>query len=330
MKKFSSSRRTAVAAAIATLLTSALPVAAQTAAWPSKPITIVVPYPPGGAADAVARIFAERLTHSLKQPVVVENKPGAGTAIAAELVAKSAPDGYTLSLVPTGQVSVLPHLVKDLRFDPFTSFAPISQLAYTAVVIAAAQNFPVQNLAELVAMAKAKPGTVSYSSSGNGTIIHLAGEYFALASGTKLLHVPFKGSAPAVVALLSGNVNIALDTLTVLAPQIKSGKLKGIAIASKERSPLLPDLPTIAESGFPDFDVTSWFGLAAVAGTPREIIDRLNAEINAIAKQPAVREALTTQGLTAWPSTPEEFAQRIRADHVKYGEVVRNSNATLD
>jgi len=312
------------------MLSLALPAVAETAAWPSKAVKLIVPYPPGGAADTVARIFAEKLTESLKQAVLVENKPGAGTAIAAELLAKSAPDGYTLLLVPTGQLTVLPHLTKNLRFDPFTSFAPVSQLAYTAVVIAAAQNVPVHNLKELVALAKSAPGQITFSSSGTGTIIHLAGEYFALTSGTQLLHVPFKGSAPAVTALLSGDVNTAFDTLTVLAPQIRAGKLKGIAIAAKERSALLPDLPTVAESGYPDFEVTSWFGLAAPAGTPKEVVARLNAEINAIVKQPTVREALTAQGLTPWPSTPEQFAQRIKADYAKYGAVVKNSKATFD
>jgi len=324
------SRRAVLGTLFIALLTLAQPVAAQTAAWPSKPIRLIVPYVPGGAADTVARIVAEKLTESLKQPVTVENKPGAGTAIAAELVAKSAPDGYTLSLVPTGQLAVLPHLVKDLRFDPFTSFAPISQLAYTAVVIAAAPSVAADNLKQLVTLAKAKPGSITYSSTGSGTITHLAAEYFALVSGTKLLHIPFKGSSQAITALLSGDVNVAFDTLTVLAPQIKAGKLKGIALSSKERSPLLPDLPTIAESGYPDFEVTSWFGLAAVAGTPREIISRINAEVNAILDQPAVRETLLAQGLTPWPSTPEQFAKRIRADHAKYGEVVRNSDATFD
>lgn len=217
-------------------------------------LTIVVPYPPGGCCGCGCAHLC-RAAHPFTEATgrCGEQAPGAGTAIAAELVAKSAPDGYTLSLVPTGQVSVLPHLVKDLRFDPFTSFAPISQLAYTAAVIAAAQNFPVQNLAELVAMAKAKPSALSpILPVAMARSFTLPANTRASASGTSSLHVPFKGSAPAVVALLSGNVNIAFDTLTVLAPQIKSGKLKGITTQRSDPR-CCPICSTIAESGFPGF-----------------------------------------------------------------------------
>jgi tripartite-type tricarboxylate transporter receptor subunit TctC len=330
MTPASLSRRIVLGAALGASLAVALPAAAETSTWPTKSVRLIVPYPPGGAADTVARLFAEKLGDALKQSIVVENKPGAGTAIAAELVAKAPPDGYTLSLVPTGQLTVLPHIAKELRFDPFTSFTPVSQLAYTAVVIAASQKSGINNLADLVTRAKAKPEGVTYSSSGSGTIIHLAGEYFALTSGTKLLHVPFKGSAPAVSALLSGEIETSFDTLTILAPQIRADKVKGIAIAAKDRSPLLPNVPTVAESGFPDFEVTSWFGLAAPAGTPKDIVDRINAEITAISARTDVREALAAQGLVPWPSTPEQFAARIKADHAKYGDVVRNAKIVFE
>lgn len=323
-------RRRTLRTLLLAALTGVLPASTFAQAWPSKPLKLVVPYPPGGAADVVGRLFADKLSEALKQPVVVENKPGAGTAIAAEYLAKSAPDGYTLAIVPTGQPTILPHVAKDLRYDALKDFTPIAQLAYTGVVIAAANNFPANTLKEYVAAAKAKPGAVSFSSSGSGTIIHLAGEYFALASGTQLLHVPFKGSAPAVTALLAGEVNSAFDTLTVLAPQIKAGNVKGLAIASRERSPLLPDLPTVAESGYPDFEVTSWFGVSGPAGLPPEIVKRLNDEINAIQKRPEVRESLAQKGLTVWPSTPAAFAARIKADHAKYGPVVKNAKVSFD
>jgi tripartite-type tricarboxylate transporter receptor subunit TctC len=298
--------------------------------WPSKPIRLIVPYPPGGAADTVARIYAEKLAQSLKQSVVVENKPGAGTAIAAEYVAKATPDGYTLSLVPTGQLTILPHIAKDLRFNPFTSFAPISQLAYTTVVIAASPALPVHNLRQAVELARARPGAVTYSSSGSGTIIHLAGEYFASVASIELLHVPFRGSAPAVAALLGNDVNLAFDTLTILAPQIRAGKVQGLAIASRERSPLLPNVPTVIESGYADFEVPSWFGLAAPAGTPKEIVQRLNAEVDAIARQPDTRDKLAAQGLEPWPSTPEQFAQRIQADYSRYGQIVKRAHISFE
>jgi tripartite-type tricarboxylate transporter receptor subunit TctC len=304
--------------------------AQQGASWPSKPLKLIVPYPPGGAADTVGRLFAEKLSERLKQPVIVENKPGAGTAIAGELLAKSAPDGHTLAVTPTGQLTILPHVAKELRFDPVKDFTPISQLAYTSVVIAAAPNFPVKDLRELVSRAKAKAGEVSYSSSGSTTIIHLAGEYFANTAGLSLLHVPFKGSAPAVAALLGGEVNLAFDTLTILAPQIKAGKVKGLAIAASKRSPLLPDVPTVAESGYPGFEVTSWFGLIGPGNLPREVVERLNREVAEIQKQPEVQHALAAQGLDAWPSTPEEFAQRLRSDSDKYGKVVKAANIRFD
>lgn len=308
----------------------ALPFAAAADNWPSKPLKLIVPYPPGGAADTVGRIYADALSESLKQPVVVENKPGAGTAIAAEFVANGPADGYTLNLVPTGQLTVLPHIAKNLKFDPFKSFAPVSLLAYTGVVIAANNDVPVTDLKGLVAQAKAAPGKFSYSSSGSGTIIHLAGEYFRLTSGTDILHVPFKGSAPAVTAVIGGNVNLAVDTLTILAPQIKGGKLKGLAIASRERSPLLPDVPTVAEAGYPGFEVTSWFGLNVAAATPPAIVERLNTEIAKAAASPTVKEKLAAQGLDPWPSTPAKFAEQVRSDYDKYGKVVRESGTTFE
>lgn len=306
------------------------PFAAQADAWPSKPIRLIVPYPPGGAADTVGRIYADALTESLKQPVVVENKPGAGTAIAADHVANGPADGYTLNLVPTGQLTVLPHIARNLKFDPFKSFAPVSLLAYTGVVIAANNEVPVNDLKGLVAKAKAEPGKLSYSSSGSGTIIHLAGEYFRLTTGTELLHVPFKGSAPAVTAVIGGDVDLSIDTLTILAPQIKGGKLKGLAIASPVRSPLLPEVPTVAELGYPGFEVRSWFGLNVAAGTPPAIIERLNAEIAKAAASQTVKDKLAAQGLEAWPSTPAQFAEQVRADHDKYGRVVRESGTRFE
>jgi tripartite-type tricarboxylate transporter receptor subunit TctC len=313
--------------ALATLSASLLAGAAE---WPSQAIKLVVPYPPGGAADTVARIYADALTASLGQPVLIDNRPGAGTALAAEFVANSPADGYTLALVPTGQLTVLPHIVAKLKFDPETSFAPISLLAYTGLVIAANDSVPVSNLTELVSLAKSKPGALSYSSSGSGTIVHLAGEYLRLSTGTDLLHVPFKGSAPAVTAVLGGNVDLAVDTLTILAPQIQAGKLKGLAIASKERSPLLPDVPTVAEQGYPDFVVTSWFGLSAPAATPAAVVSTLNQAVANAAADKSVQDKLAAQGLVAWPSTAEAFRAQVRSDSAKYADVVRQSHITFD
>jgi tripartite-type tricarboxylate transporter receptor subunit TctC len=298
--------------------------------WPSKPLKLIVPFPPGGAADAVGRIVAEKLGEALKQPVVVENKAGAGTAIAADAAAKSAPDGYTLSLAPAGQLTILPHLNKAIPYDPFKSFAPVSLVAEVPYVVGASAETPVATLKELIAAAKKEPGKFTYSSCGNGTLCHLSGELFKSLTGTDLLHVPFKGSAPAIQALLGNQVNLAFDTLTVLAPQVKAGKAKGLVVTSRQRSSLIPDVPTAAEAGLPEFVVSSWFGIVVPAATPKEIVVRLNTEINRIAKLPDVRERLSAQGLEAIPSTPEAFTQTIHDDYARWGKVVEASGAKLD
>ncbi|UYO46620.1 tripartite tricarboxylate transporter substrate binding protein [Rhodopseudomonas palustris] len=324
------SRRILLCATFAASLVAALPAAAQPADWPNKPLKLIVPFPPGGAADAVGRVVAEKLSEVLKQPVVVENKAGAGTAIAADAAAKAAPDGYTLSLAPAGQLTILPHLNKSLSYDPFKSFAPVSLVAEVPYVIGASAETPATSLKDLIAAAKKEPGKLSYSSCGNGTLCHLSGELFKNLTGTDLLHVPFKGSAPAIQALLGGQVNLSFDTLTILAPQVKSGKVKGLVITSRTRSPLLPDVPTAAEAGLPEFVVSSWFGIVVPAGTPKEIVTRLTTEINALAKLPDVRDRLAAQGLDAIPSTPEAFTKVIHEDYARWGKVVEASGAKLD
>jgi tripartite-type tricarboxylate transporter receptor subunit TctC len=298
--------------------------------WPSRSIRLIVPFPAGGAADTIARIYADKLSEALKQPVVVDNRAGAGTAIAADAAAKADPDGYTLSLAPAGQLTILPHVNKSINYDPFKSFAPVSLLASVPYVVAASPDTPISNLKELVAAAKKDPGKLTYSSCGPGTLCHLSGEFFKSLTGTDLLHVPFKGSAPAMNALLGNQVNLAFDTLTVLAPQIRDGKVKGLAVTSRERSPLLPNVPTAAEAGVSDFVVDSWFGLVVPAATPASIVQRLNAEVIRIGNLPDVRDRLGTQGLSVTTSTPEAFTQTIRADYERWGKVVDASGARLD
>lgn len=298
--------------------------------WPSRSIKLIVPFPAGGAADTIARIYSEKLGEALKQSVVVENKAGAGTAIAAETVAAADPDGYTLSLAPAGQLTILPHVNTAIKFDPFKSFTPVSLLASVPYVVAASPDAPVSNLKELVAAAKKDPGKFTYSSCGPGTLCHLSGELFKSLTGTDLLHVPFKGSAPAINALLGNQVNLAFDTLTVLAPQIRDGKVKGLAVTSRERSPLLPNVPTAAEAGVSGFVVDSWFGLVVPAATPANVVQRLNAEVIRIGNLPDVRQRLETQGLTVTTSTPEAFTQTIRADYERWGKVVDAAGAKLN
>jgi tripartite-type tricarboxylate transporter receptor subunit TctC len=261
---------------------------------------------------------------------VVLNKPGAGTAIAAEEAATSAPDGYTLSLAPVGQLAILPHLNKQVRYDPIKDFAPVSLVAAVPYVIAASASQPAASLKELVASARAQPGRYSYSSCGSGTVCHLSGELFRTQTNTELLHVPYKGSAPAVTGLLAGDVQLAFDTITVLAPHVKSGKLKAYAVSSRQRSPLLPNVPTAIEAGLPNYEVTSWFGIVAPAATPRDIVKKLNAELTRISESQEVREKLAAQGLDALVSTPEQFAAQIRDDYAKWGRVVVASGATAD
>lgn len=306
------------------------PFAAHADNWPSKPLRLIVAFPPGGASDIVGRFYADQLSSALGQPVVVENKPGAGTAIAAEAAAKAAPDGYTLSLAPAGQLTILPHLAKDLRYDPFKDFAPVSVVASVPYVVAVNATVPAKTLNEFTAYAQANPGKVSYSSCGNGTLCHLAGELYRSLTSTDLLHVPYKGSAPAVTALLGGEVNAAFDTLTVLAPQVKGGKVKGLAITSARRSPTLPDVPTAAEAGLAGFEVSSWFGIVVPAATPKPIVDRLGKALADIAARPETRAKLAEQGLDVESTTPEAFARLIRDDSAKWGKVVAESGAKIE
>lgn len=307
-----------------------LPLGVQAGDWPSRPLKLIVPFPPGGAADTVGRFYAERLASSLGQPVVVENKPGAGTAIAAEAAARAAPDGYTLSLAPAGQLTILPHLAKDLRFDPLKDFAPVSVVASVPYVVAANDTLPVNSLQALTAHARANPGKVSYSSCGSGTLCHLAGALYGSLTGTELLHVPYKGSAPAVAALLGGEVNVAFDTLTVLAPQVRAGKAKGLAITSTKRSPALPDVPTAAEAGLPGYEVSSWFGIVVPVATPAPVVERLGRELAEIARQPATRVRFAEQGLDVESTTPEAFARLIREDSAKWAKIAAESGARIE
>ncbi|WP_027896858.1 Bug family tripartite tricarboxylate transporter substrate binding protein [Zestomonas thermotolerans] len=300
------------------------------AEWPSKPLTLIVPFPPGGGADTVGRYYADQLSKALGQPVVVDNRPGAGTAIAAEAAAKAAPDGYTLSLATAGQLTVLPNLADNLRYDPQTSFAPVSVVASIPNVIAVNGNLEATSLEELVADARARPGAISYSSCGNGTLCHLSGELFKRLAGIDLLHVPYKGSAPAITALLGGEVDVAVDTLTILAPQIQAGKVRGLVLTSAQRSPLLPEVPTAAEVGLPELENAGWFGIVVPARTPRAIVERLNAEIGRIAKDAQTAERFGQSGITPEYGTPEAFAELIRADLKRWGEVARAADVRID
>lgn len=314
--------------ALATLALSAATLA--NAAYPDRPVTLIIPFPPGGAADTVGRYYAEQLSASLGQPVVIDNKPGAGTAIAAEAAAKAKPDGYTLSLATAGQLAILPNLQDNLRYDPISDFTPVAVLASVPNVVAVGAGAKADSLQALVSEAKAQPGALSYSSCGNGTLCHLSGELLKSLAGVDLLHVPYKGSAPAVTGLLGGEVDVSVDTLTVLAPQIQAGKLKGLVLSSAERSPLLPGVPSATEAGLPGFVASGWFGVVLPKGASPELVERLSGAIETIARKPETAERFGQQGISVEHSTPAGFAKVIADDKARWGEVIRSAHVRIE
>jgi len=303
--------------------------AAAQGSYPSKPIRLVVGYPPGGATDIVARILANKLQESLGQTVIVENKPGATSNIASELVVKSAPDGYTLLV---GSIASATNMVvyKNLSFDTLRDLAPVTQLMSAPSVLAVHPSFPAKNLQELIALAKRNPGKYAFASTGSGSSPHLAGELLKLRAGIDLIHVPYKGAAPALSDLLGGQVQMAFQTALSAVPHLQSGQLRAIAVAAGKRLTQLPNTPTMAEAGLPDLEVSSWNGLFAPAKTPPEIIARLHKETVKALAAPDVREKLNAQGAEAVGSTPEEFRAYISAEIDKWGKVVRASGARVD
>ena len=297
--------------------------------YPSKPLRFVVPFPPGGSTDLLARRLCERLQASMAQPCIVENKPGAGGAVGSEFVAKAAPDGYTLLLGVTGSHGISVSLNPKLPYHPIKDFAPISTLVSTSLVLVVGPQFPANTLAEYVTYAKGRPDQVTHSSPGNGTSMHLTGEMFNLASGTKLVHVPYKGSAGAVNDLMGGQVQSMFGDFLVVYPQVKGGKIKALAITSAKRHPMLPDVPTIAESGYPGFEALSWQGLFVPAGTPADIVAKLNAETLKALTAEDFRDAFAKQGFTVAGSSPAEFRAFIEAEIPKWARIIKAGNVTL-
>jgi len=314
---------------IALLLASfAAGVSAQSS-YPQKPVRIIVGYTPGGATDIVARILAGKLQEAFGQPVIVENKPGAGSNIGSEYVAKSAPDGYTLLV---GSIANATNMVayKNLGYDTLRDLAPISQLMSAPSVLAVHPSFPAKNLQELIALAKRDPGKYAFASTGSGGSPHLAGELLKLRAGIDLIHVPYKGAAPAMSDLLGGQVQMAFQTALSAVPHLQSGQLRAIAVAANKRLAQLPNVPTMAEAGLTEVEVSSWNGLFAPAKTPPDIIARLHAETVKALANPEVREKLLAQGAEPVGSSPEEFRAYIRAEIEKWGKVVRASGLRID
>ncbi len=314
---------------IALLLASLAAGAAAQSTYPQKSIRIIVGYTPGGATDIVARILAAKLQEALGQSVIVENKPGAGSNIGSEYVAKSAPDGYTLLV---GSIANASNMVayKNLNYDTLRDLVPVSQLMSAPSILAVHPSFPAKNLPELIALAKREPGRYAYASTGSGGSPHLAGELLKLRAGIDLIHVPYKGAAPAMSDLLGGQVHMAFQTALSAVPHLQSGQLRAIAVAANKRLAQLPNVPTMAEAGLAEVEVSSWNGLFAPAKTPPEIVARLHAETAKALASPEVREKLLAQGAEPIGSSPEEFRAYIRAEIDKWGKVVRASGLRID
>ena len=307
--------------------TLALPVAAQQ--YPAKPVRIVVPFPPGGPTDIVARLMAPKMTEAMGQQIIIDNRGGAGGAIGTEQVAKSAPDGYTLIMGTIGGLAVAKSLNPKLGYDTLRDLAPISQSVSVTSVMVIHPSVPAKNVKELLALAKKAGGKLNYASSGNGTITHLAGELLKLMAKVDITHVPYKGGAPALVALVSGEVDMSYENSLIITPHIKSGKVKGLAVTSAKRSALLPELPTIAET-LPGYSASGWYGLLAPAATPKPVIARLHTEAVKALRAPDVVEKLSGQGAEPVASTPEEFATFIRSETEKWAKLVKAANMRAD
>ena len=303
-----------------------LPLAAPAQDYPAKPVRIVVPYSAGGNADILGRTLAQKLGDALREPFVVENRAGANGGIGTDFVAKSAPDGYALLVTASGPITVNPTLYRSVPYDPIKDFAPISECAVYQYVLVTLATSPWKTISDIVAAARAKPGAISYGSTGVGGGNHLSGELFALATGTQLTHVPYKGSAPALADLLGGQLSMMFDTVITSVPQIRAGKLHAFAVSSGKRASSLPEVPTMQEAGIKGFDISQWQGFLAPAGTPKAIIERLNAETIRAMHAPDVVERIAVQGGNEIVTgTPEEFAALIKSDLQAYARLIRNA-----
>jgi tripartite-type tricarboxylate transporter receptor subunit TctC len=316
--------------AVITAIAAPFTFAQGAANYPTKPVRLVVPFPAGGTTDILARAVAQTLSEAWGQQVIVDNRPGAGGNIGSDLVAKSKPDGYTLLMGTVGTHAINPSLYKNMPYDHVKDFAPVILVAGVPNVLVVNLSLPVHSVPELIAYAKANPGKLNFASSGNGTSIHLSGELFKAMTGVEMTHVPYKGSAPALTDLIGGQVQLMFDNLPSSLPFIKAGKLRALAVTSGARAAALPDLPTLAESGLPGFEASSWFGVLAPAGTPRDIVAKLNGAIAGWLASPEAKEKLLAQGAIAAGGAPDDFARHIGAETSKWAKVVKASGAHID
>jgi tripartite-type tricarboxylate transporter receptor subunit TctC len=315
---------------VAALATATLAGSALAQAWPTKPIRIVVPFPPGGGTDIIARETSQRVAAATGWTFVIDNKPGAGGNLGVDAAAKSPADGYTLVLGQTSNLAINPTLYAKMPYDSQKDLAPILLVANAPLVMVTGAGTPYKTLADVVNAAKAKPGAINFASPGNGTVAHLTSELFQKAAGVKTQHVPYKGAAQALTDVISGTVDLYMSSVPTLLGQIKQGKLRALAVTSAKRIDDLPQVPTINESGFTGFDAVTWFGLLAPAGTPKEVIAKLNVEFNKALAQPELRKKLSDDGADHAGGTPEQFAALIRDEVARWGKVVKESGAKID
>jgi len=303
---------------------------AQTPSFPDRPVTLVVPFPPGGGTDAGARLIAQKLSTRWGQSVIIDNKAGAAGMVGSELVSRAKPDGYTLLIGNIGTFSINPSLYKKMPYDPDKAFAPISMIAELPFFMLVTPSMKANNVKEFIAFAKANPGAVTYASSGSGSGPHLAGEMFEKATGLDMMHVPYKGGGPAAADVMAGHVNMYFSTVLESIGSVKAGKLKALATSSLTRSPAMPELPTIAESGIPGFDAASWIGIVAPAGTPPALVEKISADIKAVVLEQDTKQTLIQQGATPMPLTPAAFKARIESDRQRYAKVIKDGNVQVD
>ena len=317
--------------ACASALTLALSAPSALAqAYPNKPIRLVVPFTPGGVTDTSGRLIAEQLSKRLGQQVVVDNKPGASGNIGTQLVTSAEPDGYTLLLGFDGTLVINPHVFPKIGFDTAKDFAPIGKIGDAVLILVAHPGAPIKNLRDVINLSKTQPGGLSYGTSGTGGTPHIAGELLKDRTGANLVHIPYKGGGQAMTDVLGGNIPLVYTAIAGAIQHIKTGKLHPVAVSSAQRSSSLPDVPTFIESGLNDFDINSWVALLAPAKTPKAIVDKLNAELNAVLSDPAVRERLTGMGIAATPGSADKFAQEMQRDLTRYGSVVKSAGIKLE
>ena len=306
------------------------PAHAQMESWPDRPMRLIVPFPPGGSTDTVARVIAEKLRDRLGQPVVVDNRGGAGGTIGSDIAAKAQPDGYTMLIGTSSTHAIAPAVFSALPYQPTRDFAPVTLIGAATVMLVVIPSIPANSVAELIALAKAKPQLLTFASSGNGGVSHLIGEYFKSRAGIEMLHVPYKGDTPMIADLLSGQVSLDFGTAVAFLPHVQKGALKALAVTSAQPSPVAPGLPTVAGSGLPDFEALQWFGILMPAGTPKPIVNRMNREIIAVLQTPEVRQRFEAMGIEVAGSTPESFSSFMADEAAKWQKIAKDAGVKIN